>query len=111
MPNKTPVIISGILTFFLLSIIALLVTFAQMVILNGASERQGSTVMGILLVCQGITTLLLGFLAGWASNFLIIKRNWNKILAVAIPVTIGTTLGLFASFISVIIAIPMAGIR
>ncbi len=111
MPGKTLGIISGILTFFLLSIIVFLVTFAQMVLLNGASERQGGTAMGILLVCESITTLVMGFLAGWTTNHLVTKRNWNRIVAVVLPVAIGTLLGLFVSLLSVIIAIPLAGIR
>ena len=111
MPNKTPAILSGILTFFLLSIVVFFVTFAQVVILNGASEKQGSVAIGGLLLGGIITTLTMGSLAGFVTNHLITKRNWNKVVAVVIPVLIGTTLGLFLSLLLVFVTISVAGIQ
>lgn len=111
MSSKTPAIISSILTIVLLIIFAVLSVFMQMLVLNGASERQGFTAMGISLACQGITALLVGLLAGRVTNLLISKFNWNNILAVAAAVIPRTALGGLVSFLSVIIAIPLAGIR
>ena len=111
MSSKTPAIISSILTIVLLIIFAVLSVFMQMLVLNDASERQGFTAMGISLACQGITALLVGLLAGRVTNLLISKFNWNNILAVAAAVIPRTALGGLVSFLSVIIAIPLAGIR
>ena len=111
MPNKSPALISSILTIVLLIIFAVLSVFTQMVALNGVSESQGMTAMGISLVCQGIGVILVGVLAGWLTNLAINKFNWNKVLAVIVAVIVGTLIGAGISVFSTIIAIPLAGIR
>ena len=111
MPNKTPAIIASILTIVLLLIFAVLSVFTQMIALNGVSESQGMTAMGISLVCQGVGVILVGVLAGWLTNFVITKFNWNKILAVIVAVIAGVLFGGAISFVSTIISIPLAGIR
>ena len=111
MSNKTPAIISAILTIVLLILFAVLSFFTQMIALNGVSESQGTTAMGISLVCQGVGVILAGLLAGWLANFVITKFNWNKILAVMIAVIAGVLIGGTISFFSTIISIPLAGIR
>jgi hypothetical protein len=111
MPSKTPALISTILTATILIIFAVLSVFTQMIALNAVSERQGVTAMGISLACQGMGMILLGIFAGWMTNFIITKFNWNNILAVVIAVIVGTLIGGFISFLSIVIAIPVAGIR
>jgi len=111
MSNKTPAAISAILTILILVLVAILFTLLQMVALNGASERQGLTAMGISLACQGIAILLLGMFAARATRFLITKVEWNSILAVVITVLVATTIGGVISFLSAVITIPVAGIR
>ena len=49
MTNKSPATISAILTVLILVLLAILFALLQMVALNGASERQGLTAMGISL--------------------------------------------------------------
>ena len=111
MPTKTPAIISGTLTILLLIIFAVLSVFMQMIALNGVSESQGMTAMGISLVYQGIGVILVGLLAGWLTNLVINKFNWNKVLAVIVAVIVGTLIGAGISVFSTIISIPLAGIR
>lgn len=111
MTNKTPAIISSILTIILLIIFAILSVFTQMIALNGVSERQGMTAMGISLVCQSIGLILAGIIAGRISNFVITRFNWNKILAVIVAVVAGILIGATISLISTIVSIPLAGIR
>jgi len=111
MPSKIPAIISVILTIVILLIVALLSVFTQMIALNGVSESRGMTAMGISLVCQGVGLLLAGICAGWITNLLITKFNWNKVLSVLIAVFAGVLLGGAISFVSTIISIPLAGIR
>ncbi|HXQ37348.1 MAG TPA: hypothetical protein VN843_25285 [Anaerolineales bacterium] len=111
MTNKTPAIISSVLTIVMLIIFAVLSVFMQMIALNGVSESQGMTAMGISLVCQGIGVILVGILAGWLTNLAINKFNWNKVLAVIVPVIAGVLMGGAISVVSTIISIPMAGIR
>ena len=111
MPNKTPTIISAVLTVILLIIFGVLSIFAQMLVLNGASERQGMTAMGVSLVCQGVGAILAAAFAAWLANLVITKFNWNNILAVVVAVITGTLLGALISFLSIIISIPLAGIR
>jgi hypothetical protein len=78
---------------------------------NGVSESQGMTAMGISLVCQGIGVILVGLLAGWLTNLVISKFNWNRFLAVVVAVIVGTLLGAGISVFSTITSIPLAGIR
>lgn len=111
MPNKIPAIISAVLTVVLLILFAVLSVFMQMIALNGVSESQGVTAMSISLVCQGVGVILVGVLAGWLTNLVITKFNWNKILAVLVAVTVGVLFGGVISFVSFIISLPMAGIR
>ena len=111
MPNKTPAIISVILTILLLVVFAILSVLFEMLALNGASESQGLTAIGISLLCQGVGAVLLGIFAWWLTNLLISKFNWNNIIAVVVTVFLGTTIGTGISFLSLIISIPIAGIR
>lgn len=111
MSTKTPAIISAILTILLLTVLGVLSLLFQMVALNGVSERQGVTAMGISLVCQGMGAILLGIFAGWLTKLMITKFNLNKILAVVIAVALGTLFGGIIAFLSIIISIPVAGIR
>ena len=111
MPNKTPAIISAVLTIILLIIFGVLSVLTQMLVLNGASESQGMTAMGVSLVCQGAGLILAAAFAAWFANLVITKFNWNNILAVVVAVITGMLLGALISFLSIIISIPLAGIR
>ena len=111
MPNKTPAIISAVLTVILLVIFGVLSVLTQMLVLNDVSERQGMTAMGVSLVCQGAGAILAAAFAAWLTNLVITKFNWNNILAVVIAVIAGTLLGGLISFLSIIISIPLAGVR
>ena len=110
MPNKTPAIISAVLTIILLIIFGILSVFTQMLVLNGANESQGMTAMGVSLLCQGAGAILAAAFAAWLTNLVITKFNWSNILAVVIAVIAGTLLGSVLSFIAIIISIPLAGI-
>ena len=111
MPNIKSATLSAILTVVVLILLAIVSLVLQLVAVNGASERQGVTAMGISLACQGIIIILLGIFAARATNFLITKVNWNNILAVVVTVLIAAMIGGTISFLSSIIAIPVAGIR
>lgn len=82
-----------------------------MLVLNGASESQGMTAMGVSLVCQRAGAILSAVLAAWLTNLGITKFNWNNFLATVIVVIAGTLLGAVISFLSIIISIPLAGVR
>ena len=111
MPNKKPAIISAILTIILLILFGVLSVFTQMLVLNGVSESEGMTAMGVSLVCQGAGAILAAAFAAWLANLVITKFDWNNILAVIIAVISGTLFGGALSFIATIISIPLAGIR
>jgi hypothetical protein len=110
MSTKSPATISAILTVLILVFLAVVLLLLQMIALNGVSERQGLTAMGISLACQSLVILLLGALAARSTRFLITKVSWNSILAVAIPVLVAAIIGGAISFLSMIISIPIAGI-
>ncbi len=111
MPLKTPAAISATLTILILVLLAILFVLFQMLALNGASERQGVTAMGIALACQSIVVIFLGIFAARVTDFLITKAGWDRILAVIITVIAMISIGGAISFLASIIAIPVAGIR
>ena len=111
MSTKTPATISALLTVLILVFLAILFVLLQMVALNGASERQGLTAMGLSLGCQSLVVILLATLAARATTFLITKVEWNGVLAVVVTVFIAVTIGGVISFLASLIAIPVAGIR
>jgi len=111
MPNKTASIISGLLTAIILILLAVLSILIQMVALNGVRERQGFNAMSISLICQSVSLGLAVILARWLSNLLMVKFNLNTFLAVIIAVIVAAGLGGLISFLSIIVAIPVAGIR
>ena len=110
MNNKTPAVISVVLTTFLLIVFGIVSIVFEMLALNGASESQGTTAMGISLACQGVGAILIGIFVWWLTNLLISKFNWNNIIAVVVTVFLGTTIGTGISFLSLIISIPIAGV-
>lgn len=111
MSSKKPATISAVLTVALLILLGILFVLLQMVALNGASERQGFTAMGLSLGCQSLVIILLSILAARATTFLITRVEWNSILAVAVTVLAAAMIGGVIAFLSTIIAIPLAGIR
>jgi membrane protease YdiL (CAAX protease family) len=111
MSNRSPATISAILTVLILIFLAIVFLLLQMVALNGVSERQGLTAMGLSLGCQSLVIILLATLAARATIFLITKVEWNSILAVAVTVMVAGTIGGVVSFLVSIVAIPVAGIR
>jgi hypothetical protein len=111
MTTRTPATISAVLTVLILVFLAIVFVLLQMVVLNGFSERQGLTAMGLSLGCQSIAVILLAALAARATTFLVTKVEWNSILAVAVTVLLATTIGGVFSFLATLIAIPVAGIR
>jgi len=111
MPGKTPALISAILTFLLLMVLAIVSVLLEMLALNGASESQGVTAMGVAILCQGVGALLLAFLAWRLTNLLITKFQWNAALAVIVAVFAGGLLGAGLAFLSILISIPLAGVQ
>ena len=112
MPTKTPITISVILTVVLLILVGIVSMFGQIVLLNGViSDRQATTALGIGLGCNGVTILLAGIFVRWLTKLLLVKFNWNQILAVAVAVVLGTGLGAVLSFLSIIVGTLAAGIR
>ena len=111
MSIRSPARVSALLTVIVLILLALVSVLLQMVAVNGAGEQQGLTAMGISLGCQSIVILVLAALAARATNFLVTRVSWNGILAVVVTVLLATMIGGTISFLSSIIAIPIAGIR
>ncbi len=106
MPNKTPSLISSIITIALLILTGLVILFAQLLALNGFSEREGMISLVTSLVCQGAAVIVAALLASRLTRWFIEKFNWNKTLAVIVAVIAGTipggllmSLGLFISIL------------
>ncbi len=111
MHNKTPAVISVVLTLILLVVFSVVSVFFEMLALNGASESQGMTAVGISILCQGVGAALIGIFVWRLTNLLISKFNWGKIIAVIVTVFLGTVIGTGIAFLALIISIPVAGVR
>ncbi len=111
MISKKPIVVSTTLTVLILALLAAFFLLLQMVALHGVSDRQGVTAMGISLACQGVVIILLGIFAARATRFLIVKVDWDSILAVAGTVLVATTIGGTLSFLTSAIAVLVAGIH
>lgn len=111
MSTRSPATISAVLTVLILVLLAILFVLLQMVALNGASERQGLTAMGLSLGCQSLVVILLAALSARATTFLVTRVAWNGILAVIVTVFAAATIGGVISFLATVISIPVAGIR
>jgi hypothetical protein len=107
--SRTPAVIAATLTVLLLTVLAILFMLVQMLALNGFSERQGTTALGLSLVCQGVSILLAGGLAFGLTRLFVEKWNWNKAGAVALAVVAGTALGMGVSMVSIFIGMLAAG--
>ena len=75
MPSKIPSVISSVLTIIFLIIIGLVLTFGQVVMLNGFSEREGNVSFITAFVCQGVGMLLCAVLAWWLTKLLICRNS------------------------------------
>jgi hypothetical protein len=111
MSTKTPATISAILTVLILVALAIVFLLLQMIALNGFSEREGLTAMGLSLGCQSLAVIFLAIFAARATAFLITKVAWNSILAIAVTVFIATTIGGVIFFLSSFVSTAVAGIR
>lgn len=108
MPNKTPAIVSAVITLILLIVISVLLSISQLVLLNGASERVGSTALITSFICQGVSNILTVIIAWRLTIRFITKSNWGNISAVLVSTLVGTLTGAGLSFIAIIASILLA---
>ncbi len=108
MPNKTPAIISAVITFILLIIISAMLSFGQLIALNGFSERVGTISLATSLICQGIGNILAVIVAWRLTIRFITKSNWSNIAATLVSALAGTLTGAGLAFIAIIVSIFLA---
>jgi hypothetical protein len=106
--SKTPAIISIVITVILLILIGVFVFFIDLIALNGFSGSEGGIALTTLGVCQSIVLILFAVLAGRFTNFLIAKRGWNQVLAVAVSVITSLLAGVMFYFAAVLLSIGVA---
>ena len=108
MPNKTPAIISAVITLILLIIISVTLSFGQLVLLNGASERVGSISLVTSVICQGVGNILAVIIAWRLTIRFITRSNWGNLPAVLVSVLVGTLTGAALTFVAMIASILLA---
>ncbi len=108
MPNKTPAIVSAVITFILLLIISVILSFGQLVLLNGFSGRVASIALNASFICQGVGNILAVIIAWRLTIRFITKSNWGNVAAVLVSVLAGTLTGAGLTFVSMIASILLA---
>jgi len=108
MPNKTPAIISAVLTFILLLLVSALASFMLLVAFNGYSERVGGIALLASLVCQGIGNILAVIIAWRLTIRFITKSNWGSVGAVLVSSIVGLVAGAGLTFISMLLSTLIA---
>lgn len=108
MSNKTPAIISAVVTFILLLLVSAFASFMLLIALNGFSERAGSTSLVASLVCQGVGVLLAVIIAWRLTIRLITKSNWSNVAAALVSALAGTLAGAGFSVVAMIVSIFLA---
>jgi hypothetical protein len=110
MRSRTPSIIAGLSTFFIVVAVAILFVFGQIALLNGANESQAFNALVISAIFQAVVLLIAVILARWLPNLFIARFNWNSFLAVGTAVIVSAGLGGLLAFLSVILSTLLAGI-
>ncbi len=111
MPNRMPAIFAGSLTIVLLILCGVIFIGIQIIALNGATERQGMHAMLISLTCQSAGAIVTAIFAHWLTKRLIVKFNWNTLIAVIAAVILATAVGVVIASLATVVAIPLAGIH
>src|SRR5690242_5814721 len=81
MNNKTPSIISVIVTIILLVLTAIVILFSQLLAMNGYSERVGTISLAISFLCQVASIIVAAILTSRLTRRFIEKSNWSRGLA------------------------------
>ena len=112
MPTKTPITISVIVTVIMLILVGIGSMFGQIVLLNGVMDAtKGNIALGIGLGCNGVTILFAGIFSRWLAKLLLGKANWPAFPSVMVTVIVSVGLGVFFSFMSIIVGTMAAEIR
>lgn len=111
MSQRTASVVSLLLSLLLLLIFAVLTLIFEMIAMNGATQSQGATALGISLTCLSTGAILLGMLAWKMAAILITRYNLHPILAVTLTVAFGLLVSGMVSVVSLLFSLPLAGIR
>ena len=93
MSTKTLGLVASLLTVILLLVLGAALVLAELLALNGFSEREGGAALAVSLVCQAGGLILSALLAGRLTRRLIDRLNWSRFLAAALAVLAGLLLG------------------
>ena len=105
MSHKT---VSAALTVVLLILTGVLVLLAELIALNGFSERQGTAALVTSVIIQAAGIVVSAVVAARLSGWLVSKFDWNKALSVTAAVLAGTLLGGGFAVISIFLSLAVA---
>jgi hypothetical protein len=105
MSHKT---VSAALTVVLLIVTGVVILFAEIIALNGFSERQGTAALITSLICQGAGIVLAAVVAGRLSGWIVAKFGWSKALSVTVAVLAATLLGAGFAVVSILLSLAVA---
>lgn len=100
-------ILSGILSTVLSLAVSVVLGFFLLIALNGFSGRAGDYAVYTYVIWAIIIASVLGAVSFLLSGFLF-KKDWNKALAVILPIVIALVVSVIGNFLGIIVAAIVA---
>jgi hypothetical protein len=108
MTPKLSSIISRVLSIIILAVIGVTLLVADVIALNGFSDREAGPALITVLICYSASAILVVILVGRLTRLLMTKFNWNDIPAMMVSVFAGTLSGGFLFFLATLLSMLLA---
>ena len=100
-------IVAALITFSVHVAAALVILFFMLIMMNGFSESDASWGLGAFIALSLAIAVLMGLLAVIGVH-LFIKKGFSRVIAVLLPVTLCSIIGVIAEMISSVLGIAIA---
>ena len=108
MTPKLSSIISRVLIIIILAVTGVIFFIAEIIGLNGFSDREAGPALITVLICHSASAILVVILVGRLTRLLMTKFNWNAIPAMMVSVFAGTLSGGFLFFLATFLSFVLA---
>ena len=108
MTPKLSSTISRILSIIILVVIGVTILLAEVIALNGFSDREAGPALITVLICHSASAILIVILVGRLTRLLMTKFNWKDIPAIMASVFAGTLSAGFLFFLATLLSMLLA---